>query len=403
VGKHDVEMTPAEQDEALQTARLLAKEFAEIGPVADSENRFPVEIVPRYKDTGLTTLGVPKRFGGMGGDIWTVARVSRELAKGDPAIALAFNMHQIMVGNLRGILEDETRERFFSDVVAGNKLICGAFSEERAGLMGLADTVAVPDGEGGWRISGRKTWGTLCQGADVVVFNATITEPDGNLPDDLGQHAAREGVFILSMDNPGISIVETWDTMGMRGTGTHTVVFDSAAAPPDSYGGHFRSKLFGEFEWNALLFAGVYCGLAEKVYEETREILKKKSLGATMEGADVALKGLGHVHHGLGRMCLETEVATRTLESTARILLEGRDADWNIVSRSAFIGVTKVVATETAISVADQALRLVGGGSFRRGHVLERLYRDARSGPFHPLTTDKLYETLGQSELGLFG
>src|SRR5262245_28156619 len=98
-------MTPAEQSDVLATARLLAKEFAELGPTADTENRFPVEIVPRYKDSGLPLLAVPKEYGGLGGDIWTVAQVSRELAKGDPALALAFNMHQIMVGNLRGILE----------------------------------------------------------------------------------------------------------------------------------------------------------------------------------------------------------------------------------------------------------------------------------------------------------
>ncbi len=52
--------------------------------------------------------------------------------------------------------------------------------------------------------------------------------------------------------------------------------------------------------------------------------------------------------------------------------------------------------------MTDAALRLVGGSAFRRGHVLERLYRDARGGPFHPLTTDQAYDLLGRSELGLF-
>ncbi|WP_261557109.1 acyl-CoA dehydrogenase family protein [Frankia tisae] len=403
MGKHDVEITPAERAEVLEAARTLAKEFAVAGPSADAENRFPTELVPLYKDSGLPAIAIPKKYGGLGADIATTAEVSRELAKGDPAIALAFNMHQTMIGIFRGLLDEVTRERVFTEVVREHKIICGPFSEDRAGLSGLADTKAIPDGNGGWRIHGKKTWATLCLGADIVAFNATITDTDGRLPEDFTEHAAQEAVFVLPMDSPGISIVETWDTMGMRATGTHTVVFDDVPAPANSYGGNFRNGLFGEFEWASVSFAAVYLGLAEKAYAETREILKKKTLGATLEGKDVALKGVGFVQYGLGRMLVDVETAARALETTGRILIEGRDAEWDPIARAGFVDVTKVTATETAIRVTDAALRLVGGSSFRRGHVLERLYRDARGGPFHPLTTDQAYDLLGRAELGLLG
>ncbi|WP_250282593.1 MULTISPECIES: acyl-CoA dehydrogenase family protein [unclassified Frankia] len=403
MGKHDVEITPAEQAEVIQIARSVAKHFAEAGARADAENRFPTELVPIYKESGLPALAVPKKYGGLGADIWTTTLVSRELAKGDPAIALAFNMHQTMIGIFRGLLNEETRQRVFAEVVNERKIVCGPFSEDRAGLTGLADTVAVPDGEGGWHVSGKKTWATLCLGADIVAFNATVTDPSGELPEDFQEHASREAVFVIPIDTPGISIIETWDTLGMRATGTHTLVFDKVYVPASAYGGNFRNGLFGEFEWASLSFSGVYLGLAEKAYAETREILKKKSLGATQEGKDVALKGIGYVQYGLGKVLLETETAARALETTARILIEGRDAEWNPIARAAFVDVTKVTATETAIKVTDAALRLVGGSAFRRGHVLERLYRDARGGPFHPLTTDQAYDLLGRSELGLLG
>ena len=80
----------------------------------------------------------------MGGDIWTVAHVSTELAKGDPACALAFNMHFCMVGMLTGILTKESMEQWWPRVAHDKKLICGAFSEARAGITGLSDTRAVP-------------------------------------------------------------------------------------------------------------------------------------------------------------------------------------------------------------------------------------------------------------------
>lgn len=401
MGKHDIEMTTDERATVIETARDIAKQFAAAGAQADAENRFPTELVPVYKDSGLAALAVPKKYGGLGGDVSAVMQVERELAKGDPAITLAFNMHHTMVGIFRRMLDEPTREKIFREVVQENKLICGPFSEDRAGLSGLADTVAVPDPAGGWRIKGQKTWATLCQGADIITFNATVTEAAGDVPDDFIEHASREAVFILPMDAPGIVIKETWDTMGMRATGTHTVIFDDVYAPPEAFGGNFRNGLFGEFEWASVSFAAVYLGLAEKAYEETREILKKKTLGATQAGNDVALKGVGFIQYGLGKMLVDVETASRALETTTRILIEGRDAQWNPAARLAFLDVTKVTATETAIRVTDAGLRLVGGSSFRRGHILERLYRDARGGPFHPLTTDAAYDLLGKSELGL--
>jgi hypothetical protein len=67
-------------------------------------------------------------------------------------------------------------------------------------------------------------------------------------------------------------------------------------------------------------------------------------------------------------------------ENTAKALLDGRDQQWGPVLRLGMLEVPKVVATENAIRVVENAMRLVGGQSFLHGHILERLYRDARSG-----------------------
>lgn len=402
MGKHSDILTAKEREAILKRARALAKEFAAAGAEADADNRFPLELVPLYKEARLPSVGIPKEYGGEGADIWTIGLVSRELAKGDPAIALAFNMHQTMVGIFRGLLHEEARARVFGQIVEHQLLISGPFSEERAGLSGLADTVAVPDGSGGWRVTGKKSWATLIEAADLVAFNATITDESGAIPGDFLEHAAREAVFVIPANSAGLSVERTWNTLGMRATGTQTLVFDSVAVPAEAYGGNFREGLFGEFEWASMSFANVYQGLAEKAYEAAREILRKKTLGATMEGKDIALKGVGYVQYNLGRLKTEVEASSRALEGTARILIDGRDTEWNPIARAALVDIGKVTATETAIRVADGALRLVGGQAFRRGHVLERLYRDARGGPFHPVTTDQAYDLIGRAELGLF-
>ncbi|MCW3063167.1 MAG: acyl-CoA dehydrogenase protein [Solirubrobacterales bacterium] len=401
MGKHDVEMTRQEQEAAIDVARELAVEFDRVGKDADAKNSFPHELVPLYKQSGLAGIAVPKEYGGGGADILTLARISRVLAKGDPASSLAFNMHQTMVGILRGLMSDDAKATWLPQVASDNKLICGPFSEERAGLIGLADTTATPTADGGWTIDGRKVWATLCEAADIISFNATVTDDDGLLPDDFMDHAASEGVFVISADLPGLRIDRTWDAMGMRATGTHSLVFDGVRANHEALVGNFRGGLFGEFEWAAMTFSGVYLGLIDKVYENTREILRKKSLGRTAEAANTALKNLGYIQSGLGRMLVEREKCERVLEATCQQLVEGRDAGMDVMSRVGWLDVCKVTITESAIDIADLGMRLVGGQSFRRGHVLERLYRDARSGPFHPLTTEQTYDLLGRIELGL--
>jgi len=401
MAKHTIEMTPQEREKAIETARDLSREFDRVGPGCDERNEFCHELVPLYKQSGLVGIAIPKEYGGGGADIGTLSQISRELAKGDPSCALAFNMHQTMVGIFRGLISDEAKAHWFPKIAEENQIVCGPFSEERAGMMGLADTTASPTSTGGWAINGSKTWATLCMAADIIAFNASVVDEDGVLPKDHLAHLASESVFIMAMDDPGISIKETWDTLGMRATGTHTVVFDDAEAPHDALVGSFRGGLFGEFEWAALTFSGVYLGLAEKGFEADAATLRKKTLGATMEGSDVALKGVGYVQSGVGRMKAVNEASARVLDATAQMLIDGKFDDMDVMARLANIDVVKIVTTENAIDVIDQGMRLVGGQTFRRGHVLERLYRDARSGPFHPLTTDQEHDLLGRIELGL--
>lgn len=396
-GKNAVEMTATEQDEAIGRARELAERFKPLSEEADRSGQFPLEAVAMYKDAGFADLAVPKRFGGQGADLWTAAHVGRELAKGDSSIALAFNMHQSMVGIFRGTpaLDDAARERLMRSIARDRLLLCGPFSEARAGLSGLADTTAVPTGDGGWRLTGKKNWATLCEGSDLVSTNATITDADGKIPEDHAQRLAAEATFIFPSDSPGVRIEQTWDTLGMRGSGSHTMVFEDAYVPAESYAGNFRLGLIGEAEWASVMFGGVYLGVAERAFEEAVKILRKKHTGATAGSADTAFKDVGSVQHELGRAQATCEIAARAIETTARMVIEGREPKDDLAVRKAFLDVTKVATTEAAITATDIATRLVGGQAFRRGHVLERLYRDARAGPLHSYGTRQLYDALG--------
>ena len=187
----------------------------------------------------------------------------------------------------------------------------------------------------------------------------------------------------------------------MRATGSHTLVMDAVYAAPETAGGNFREGLIGEAEWAAITFGGVYLGLADRAYEETRSAILKKHTGATLAARDSAAASLGYVQYILGRMRTEIDITERAVQATAQMAIDHADADWPPASRKARWDVAKVAATETAISITDQGLRLIGGSSFRHGHPLERLFRDARAGINHSFGTDQLYDFYGRCELGL--
>ena len=100
-----------------------------------------------------------------GGDLLQTSKVVSELSRGDSAITLAYNMHYIMVG-IAGSLMSDTQNKYWLGRVADGDIMFGPFSEQRAGFSGLADMKAVPQPDGGWKVYGKKTWGTLCEAAD---------------------------------------------------------------------------------------------------------------------------------------------------------------------------------------------------------------------------------------------
>ena len=402
--KHAVEVTPEERADLVARARKLAVEFERLGRQADEENLFPSELVPIYKESGLPRLVVPKKYGGFGTDVWTTALVEKELASyGDPGITLSFNMHHVMVGIFRNLLDEPARDRLFRRIVETGDMISGPLSEERAGITGLSDTTAVPDGNGGWTVNGRKNWATYVENADIIAFTAVITNDDGSLPDTFSEHADREAVFVIPASSAGLKIDRTWDTMSMRASGTQTLIFDNVAVPAEAYSGSYRNGLFGEIEWACFPFAGVYLGVGERALRLATETLAKKNLGRTQEGEQKAVRDVGYVQYELGKALTDLQAAEWTVRGTAEALFDGADTSWNPHERPARVAIGKVAATEAAIRATDVALRLVGGSAIRRGLPLERVFRDARAGIYHPVNSGQTYDMIGRAALGFFG
>lgn len=398
------DLTDDEFEPYFAKAQEVSAYFREIGPKYDRENTFAYPSIDVFKTSGLGGLPVPKVFGGGGGNILQVSKVVSELSRGDSAITLAYNMHYIMVG-IAGNLMSEEQNRYWLGRVAEGELVFGPFSEQRAGFSGLADMQAVPQKGGGWRLYGKKTWGTLCEAADIITTNATETDADGNLPDTFDGRVAAEKLFIADFKvdengvGDGIRIDKTWNALGMHATGTQTIVFDGFFVPEDGFVSHWRTGAFGTLEWASLMFASIYLGMQQRILEESIATLSKKHLGATfgaIVAADTEVKNVGHIIDGIGDMASRVEFSRRVLYQTCQDLIDGKDKLWSPELRFPYLGLAKTFIADNVMHMSRHAMSMVGGSSFRGGTIFERLYRDSAASLFQPLNADQTRTYIGQ-------
>jgi alkylation response protein AidB-like acyl-CoA dehydrogenase len=128
-------------------------------------------------------------------------------------------------------------------------------------------------------------------------------------------------------------------------------------------------------------------------------VLSKKRLGATfgaIVAEDTKVASVGHIIDGIGDMASRVELSRRVLYQTCREIAEGRDDEWPIELRFPYIGLAKTFIAENVMHMSRQAMSLVGGSSFRKGTVFERLYRDSAASLFQPLNADQTRTYIGE-------
>ncbi|MGQ0466654.1 MAG: acyl-CoA dehydrogenase family protein [Sporichthyaceae bacterium] len=385
-------------------AQEMGEFFREIGMKYDAENTFAYPTIKAFKESRLGGIIVPTEFGGAGANIEQLTKCITEMSRGDSAITLAYNMHFISFGLAMANMSD-TQMKQWAPKVAEGAIVFGPWSEARAGFSGLADTTAIPQPGGGWKLYGKKSWGTLSEAADIMVTSATITDADGNVPTDFEERVSAEGMFIADfvVDENGIGngvrIEKSWNAMGMHATGTQIIHFEGYYIPEDSYVTENRAGLFGSLEWATLLFASIYYGMSLRILEESRALLSKKTLGATfgaIAASDTKVAGIGHIVDGVGEMAVRCEVSRRIIAQTCTDVIDGYDDEWPIELRVPYIGIAKTVTADNVTWMAKKAMSLVGGSAFRKGTIFERLYRDSCAALYQPLNADQTNAYIGE-------
>jgi alkylation response protein AidB-like acyl-CoA dehydrogenase len=315
------------------------------------------------------------------------------MARYSPAAALSTCMHHYWVG-LAADLHRMGRPE--ADLITGyvrdGDILASGHAETGNDVPVALSTASATRVDRGWRVTGRKMFGSLGEHWDRLGFHAM----------DAGDPTAPLVVHgFLRHDAPGVTTVRNWDAQGMRATESHDTVLEDVFVPDSDVlcvvpaGPPSHPAVAVMQVWAVTLIANVYVGIAERALEI--------AVGQARRRTSIAIPGGTFDHHPLVQhqiadMYLALDAARGCVDAVARDWADGVDHGpmWGPKVLAA-----KWQATAAANRVVDLACEVVGGSSYRRGTELERLSGDVRAARFHPGTDAFTHETVGKALLGV--
>lgn len=367
--------------------------FYDRAPAYDAENRFFHEDFEELRNAGYLTMAVPKDLGGLGKSLAEVCREQRHLAYYAPATALATNMHLYWTGVAADLRRagDNSLEWLLKEAANGAVFAAG-HAESGNDIPVLLSTTKAERVDGGYRFTGRKSFGSLTPVWTYLGLHGMDTSDPG---------APKVVHAFLPRDTQGVSIVETWDVLGMRATRSDDTVLDGAFVP-DKYvarvvaPGAAGLDLFvlAIFAWALVGFGNIYYGLARRALDLTIESVKNRSSIALSR----SMAYHAGVQHNVADMVIELEAIGPHLEAVAQDWSDGVEYGPQWVTK---IVAAKYRAVEGSWRVVDLALDLAGGFGIFKQSAIERLFRDARLGRLHPTNAMLTREFVAKLTLGI--
>lgn len=376
--------------EIVELAGGLAAEFAERAAEHDRTGAFPFENYERMREAGYLGLTVPEELGGRGASLHELLLAQERLATGCAATALAVNMHVSPLGQLAILwrrTQDPQLEQFLRQAARGEIVYASMTAERGHSLLMTSNTVAEKV-DGGYRVTGEKIFGT--ESAVCTQFTSMARHDDP-------ERGSRVLLFRVPRDVEGMTVHQTWDTMGMRATQSNDFTLDGVFVPDEavfhSFPAHHydATMLQTVWSWASASFGATYLGVA---------------VGAMEYARAQALKRKQHEKPPVQALFAQMEV----LLETARAVLyrHAQEVDAGVlVSR---LGVqegmsrailSKYVPGNNARRIVDLALDVVGGAGYAKRSPIERMYRDVRAGTVMPYNNLDAEELFGKTALGI--
>ncbi|TFD92859.1 acyl-CoA dehydrogenase family protein [Jeotgalibacillus sp. R-1-5s-1] len=369
-----------DQKKLLAKLQELTDIFKEREPQLDQPGAYPEENMKDLIKMGYSVLTLPEEFGGQGKGLYDYVLGQEAIAKGSGATALSMGWHTgaLLEYSEKRHWKKEASEFILPKIKEG-ALINTAATEKGAGspMRGALPKTAAVQAMDGWRITGEKSYTSLAPMINYFFITAVI------------EGTEEVATFIVPSDAEGVSIRETWDSIGMHGTASHDLVLEDVFVSPNAMLKDGKSDSQKPLPPGWLLhIPACYIGIAGAALEEASRFVS----GYEPASLGKPVGSLPTVQEKLGDLQIKLISARQVLYHTASAYEEASDKE----DVRALLQSAKVTVTNAAVDIVEKAMRIVGPQSMSASNPMQRYYRDVRMGLHNPPMEDMVNATFGK-------
>jgi butyryl-CoA dehydrogenase len=336
----------------------------------DEQGTFPRDIVKRLAAKGLLGVTIPREWGGAGRDYVSYALALEAVARASAVVSVIASVNNSLVAEpIAAFGSDAQKQTWLRRLATGDALGAFALSEEQAGSDAANQQTAARLDENGYVLNGRKVWVANADAADVAIVFAA-TQP--------GSRGRGVGAFLVPLDAPGITRLAAPDSLGVRGLGCADLEFKNVQVGGDA------------------LLGGPGDGfqIAMWALDGGRVAIAAQALGVGQAALDAALAHAKQ-HEAFGQPIANYQAiqwmladSATELDAARMLMLKAADARTRRDRPTVEAAMAKLAASEAAHHAADRAMQILASQGYRRGSVVERLFRDVRATEIYQGTSE---------------
>ena len=336
----------------------------------DNEQRFPTEEIKKLGELGMMGMMVDPKWGGSGMDTISYVLAMEEISKIDASASVVMSVNNSLVcWGIEKYGNDDQKERFLRPLASGQ--IHGGFclSEPEAGSDATSQKTTAIDMGDHYLLNGTKNWITNGKtGSTFLVMAQTDIEK------------GHKGIncLIVTSDMEGFTVGSKEDKLGIRGSDTHSIMFQDVKVPKanrlgeEGFGFKFAMQVLSG---GRIGIAAQALGIASGAYERSLQYSKeRKAFGTEIMNHQA-------IQFKLADMATRIEVSRLLCLKAAALKDAGEDY-------SQASSMAKLYASETAMWVATEAVQIHGGYGFVKEYHVERMMRDAKSTQIYEGTSE---------------
>jgi len=340
------------------TRRFASERIAPLAAKIDHDDWFPRDLWPAMGELGLHGITVGEEDGGLGLGYLEHVIACEEVSRASASIGLSYGAHSnLCVNQIRRWASPEQKAKYLPKLISGEHVGSLAMSEAGAGSDVVGMKLKAEQVQGGYVLNGTKFWITNAAYADTLVVYAKTGEGSRGIT-----------TFLIEKGMPGFSIGQKIDKVGMRGSPTAELVFTDCEVPEENVMGPLNGGvgvLMSGLDYERTVLAGIQLGIMQACLDVVVPYVReRKQFGQPIGNFQLMQAKVADMYVALN-------------SARAYVYAVAKNCDAGLTTRFDAAGAI-LLASESAVKVAGEAIQALGGAGYTRDWPVERYWRDAK-------------------------